>query len=52
VGGSLLEPGRLFLHAGELALDHPATGERACWRSPLPPDLAGLLVDPPDLGDG
>jgi 23S rRNA pseudouridine1911/1915/1917 synthase len=31
---------RQFLHAAELAFDHPATGERMRLRSPLPPDLA------------
>jgi 23S rRNA pseudouridine1911/1915/1917 synthase len=51
VGGSLLPGGRLFLHAAELTLDHPVTGERARWRSPLPGDLGSLLVDPPPLPD-
>ena len=31
---------RQFLHAAELAFDHPRTGERMRFRSPLPPDLA------------
>jgi 23S rRNA pseudouridine1911/1915/1917 synthase len=30
---------RPFLHAWRLAFDHPGTGERASWSSPLPPDL-------------
>jgi 23S rRNA pseudouridine1911/1915/1917 synthase len=30
---------RPFLHAASLAFDHPATGERVSWSSPLPPDL-------------
>lgn len=51
VGGALLPAGRLFLHAAELALDHPATGIRTCWRSPLPADLSRLLVEPPGLPD-
>jgi 23S rRNA pseudouridine1911/1915/1917 synthase len=51
VGGSLLPAGRLFLHAAELTLDHPITGERAGWRSPLPADLGSLLRDPPPLPD-
>jgi len=31
---------RQFLHAAELAFDHPGRGERVRFRSPLPPDLA------------
>ncbi len=31
---------RQFLHAAELAFDHPGTGERMRFRSPLPPELA------------
>ncbi len=31
---------RQFLHAAELVFDHPLTGERMRFRSPLPPDLA------------
>ena len=31
---------RLFLHATRLAFDHPSTGERLTFDSPLPPDLA------------
>jgi 23S rRNA pseudouridine1911/1915/1917 synthase len=30
---------RPFLHAWRLAFDHPGTGERVGWSSPLPPDL-------------
>jgi 23S rRNA pseudouridine1911/1915/1917 synthase len=33
---------RPFLHAAELAFDHPATGERVTFESPLPADLVGL----------
>jgi 23S rRNA pseudouridine1911/1915/1917 synthase len=33
---------RLFLHAYRLAFDHPATGERVSWTSPLPPDLEAV----------
>ena len=43
VGGRLLAPGRLFLHAAELALDHPQSGARLRWESPLPSDLAEVL---------
>jgi 23S rRNA pseudouridine1911/1915/1917 synthase len=31
---------RQFLHASELVFDHPRTGGRLRFRSPLPPDLA------------
>ncbi|HUF33351.1 MAG TPA: RluA family pseudouridine synthase [Acidimicrobiales bacterium] len=34
---------RPFLHATELAFDHPGTGERARFESPLPDDLVGVL---------
>jgi len=39
-----LAPGRLFLHASRLSLDHPDGGERRTWQSPLPPDLEGVLA--------
>jgi 23S rRNA pseudouridine1911/1915/1917 synthase len=35
---------RPFLHAHTLAFDHPATGERVSFSSPLPADLAGVLA--------
>src|SRR5256885_3632129 len=31
--------GRPFLHAAALAFDHPSTGERQSYASPLPTDL-------------
>jgi 23S rRNA pseudouridine1911/1915/1917 synthase len=34
---------RPFLHAAALAFDHPVTGERPRFTSPLPPDLQGVL---------
>ena len=34
---------RPALHAARLAFDHPATGERLSFESPLPPDLVALL---------
>ncbi len=34
---------RQFLHATELAFPHPFSGEPVETRSPLPPDLAGVL---------
>jgi 23S rRNA pseudouridine1911/1915/1917 synthase len=35
---------RLFLHAAELAFDHPVTGLRLRFQAELPPDLAGVAV--------
>jgi 23S rRNA pseudouridine1911/1915/1917 synthase len=35
---------RPFLHAAELAFDHPTTGERLVFRSPLPDDLRVWLA--------
>jgi 23S rRNA pseudouridine955/2504/2580 synthase len=34
---------RMFLHARELAFDHPASGERCTLSAPLPPDCETLL---------
>ncbi len=34
---------RPFLHAAELAFDHPSTGERVTFTSPLAPDLHAWL---------
>ena len=34
---------RPFLHAGVLGFDHPVTGERLRFESPLPPDLVAVL---------
>lgn len=34
---------RPFLHAAELAFDHPRTGERVTFTSPLAPDLQAWL---------
>jgi 23S rRNA pseudouridine1911/1915/1917 synthase len=45
--------GRQALHASELQLDHPVTGERLQWKVDLPPDmlaLLGVLVDSDDRG--
>ncbi len=51
VGDSTYGPGRTtlgldrpFLHAAELSFDHPETGARLTFDSPLPPDLAALLT--------
>ncbi|MCU1374563.1 MAG: pseudouridine synthase, RluA family, partial [Actinomycetia bacterium] len=35
---------RTFLHAHTLAFDHPGTGERVSFSSPLPDDLAAVLA--------
>ena len=35
---------RPFLHAYELAFDHPRTGDRVSWTSALPADLAAQLA--------
>jgi 23S rRNA pseudouridine1911/1915/1917 synthase len=50
VGGRALPAGRLFLHAAQLGFDHPGSGERVMWTSPLPDDLAGL-TGPVDVDD-
>lgn len=34
---------RVFLHAGQLCLDHPRTGERLCFDAPLPAELQEWL---------
>jgi 23S rRNA pseudouridine1911/1915/1917 synthase len=34
---------RLALHAASLGFQHPKTGKRMAWRSPLPDDLKALL---------
>jgi 23S rRNA pseudouridine1911/1915/1917 synthase len=35
---------RQFLHAARLCFDHPDSGERLCFDSPLPPDLEAALA--------
>jgi 23S rRNA pseudouridine1911/1915/1917 synthase len=35
---------RPFLHAAELAFDHPTSGARCRFESPLPPELEAVLV--------
>jgi 23S rRNA pseudouridine1911/1915/1917 synthase len=37
--------GRFFLHAARLGFDHPATGARAEFTSPLPDDLRDFLAE-------
>jgi 23S rRNA pseudouridine955/2504/2580 synthase len=34
---------RMFLHARQLAFDHPASGERIELTAPLPPECETLL---------
>jgi 23S rRNA pseudouridine1911/1915/1917 synthase len=34
---------RQALHAAELALDHPVTGERLQFKAPVPPDMQALI---------
>ena len=41
---SLKEFPRQALHARFLELDHPITGERMKWQSPLPDDFVWLLT--------
>jgi 23S rRNA pseudouridine1911/1915/1917 synthase len=36
---------RVMLHAATLGFDHPATGERVRWTSPLPRDMRELLQE-------
>jgi 23S rRNA pseudouridine1911/1915/1917 synthase len=49
---------RPFLHAYELAFDHPSTGQRLTWSSELPDDLQvqldqlGAGATLPPGGDG
>ena len=41
---STLAAARPFLHASQLGFDHPGTGERCRFESPLPPDLEAVLA--------
>ena len=34
---------RQLLHAWQLGLTHPRTGERLSWEAPLPEDLEGVV---------
>ncbi len=43
VARGALAPGRLFLHAAELSIDHPASGVRTTWTRALPADLRAVL---------
>jgi len=50
-----LEPGRVWLHAARLELNHPTTEEAMSFSSPLPPDLRSTLsplgLVPPGQGE-
>jgi 23S rRNA pseudouridine1911/1915/1917 synthase len=39
-----LATGRVWLHAAGLTFEHPTTGERVSFSSPLPGDLLGVLA--------
>lgn len=41
--GPAADIGRPFLHARELGFDHPVTGERLRFESPLPADLVAVI---------
>jgi 23S rRNA pseudouridine1911/1915/1917 synthase len=43
-GGVLIAAPRLMLHARELELDHPQTGQRVHFEQPLPADMQALLT--------
>lgn len=47
-----LQVERPFLHAAELAFEHPVTGDRLTFRSELPADLAGRLATLHEVVDG
>ena len=47
-----LDPGRPFLHAALLTFEHPSTGERMSFESPVPPDLLRLLSEIGRAGPG
>ncbi|MBI3935780.1 MAG: 23S rRNA pseudouridine(1911/1915/1917) synthase RluD [Betaproteobacteria bacterium] len=42
-GAAPVDFGRQALHAGKLALTHPATGTTMAWRAPLPADMRRLI---------
>lgn len=43
---------RPALHAARLTIDHPTTGARICFESPLPDDVRGLIADAAAPKDG
>jgi 23S rRNA pseudouridine1911/1915/1917 synthase len=46
-----LPPGRQFLHAAWLVFQHPSTGDRMDFRSPLPADLRATLIAASEMPD-
>jgi 23S rRNA pseudouridine1911/1915/1917 synthase len=42
--GPAMPSGRQWLHARQLSFDHPTTGDRLTFNSPLPEDLASVLA--------
>jgi 23S rRNA pseudouridine1911/1915/1917 synthase len=48
-GRAGLVTGRFFLHAFELAFDHPLDARRVSYRADLPEDLVAILPDRPEL---
>jgi 23S rRNA pseudouridine1911/1915/1917 synthase len=49
-GRATLALGRPFLHATGLSFDHPHSGERLTFSSPLPPDLADFEMRAATIG--
>ena len=51
--GGVGDPGRPWLHARQLAFDHPTTHERVDVTSPIPADLSDSLdaLGDPDVGE-
>jgi 23S rRNA pseudouridine1911/1915/1917 synthase len=43
-GLARLAPDRVWLHAAALSFDHPVTGSRVDFASPLPGDLTAVLA--------
>jgi 23S rRNA pseudouridine1911/1915/1917 synthase len=39
-----LPAGRVWLHAGRLSFDHPTSGQRLSFTSPIPTDLSEMLA--------
>lgn len=42
---------RQALHARNLTLEHPVSGESVSWEVPLPDDMAGLIAELQDFGE-